>query len=670
MALFISVVTADVSDKGQALLDSISRPKTPNVFEVDTSSFASLPGLPFAYWASSAALAAYRDMPSLAAAGVEAMSTNQLSDDNRYARLWWEVTPASKETWKSWAKGRGFAPYHYDIRTVVRWNDKRGTYQGFIGTSARPLEKPASVGWFFRPGLTWPRRSNTLSFSLLPRDSIIGNKGPCIFVPGDDEVRLLALCGVLNSDAFRYLVALQVARVELAQSFEVGLIQKAPLPTFDRVVEERLAEIVAKLVAASRELDTYNETSHFFVLPRALKERIAEPPLIGESSFREMMREIEDLVGTAYGFDLDTRKEISDWSTARLAPVSDDGDDQLDVSADDRLHILSWAVGVAFGRFDERIADETRPLPSVPGPFEPLQPISSGMHPGFQASTSPLSGILVDDQGHPDDLPEKVHAILESLGVDDSDALSLVAIRKWLASVYGPGHLKMYSGSRRKAPIWWQLSTASSTYSIWLSWTNLTKDTLFRMTGEYLDPKLRRERSSLDDIKHELDSNPSAELQTQFDSQTKLVDELESMAEEARRVAPLWAPHLDDGVIINFAPLWRLVPQNAEWQRELEATWKGLIEGEFDWAHLAMHLWPKRVVSKCAADRSFAIAHDLVDIFWIEDDGRWESRNVSQTDIDDLIATRSSTAINDALKQFMEAPEPLTAKRSRKAKRQ
>jgi hypothetical protein len=292
------------------------------------------------------------------------------------------------------------------------------------------------------------------------------------------------------------------------------------------------------------------------------------------------------------------------------------------------------------------------------------------MHPGFQASTSPLSGILVDDQGHPDDLPEKVHAILESLGVDDSDALSLVAIRKWLASVYGPGHLKMYSGSRRKAPIWWQLSTASSTYSIWLSWTNLTKDTLFRMTGEYLDPKLRRERSSLDDIKHELDSNPSAELQTQFDTQTRLVDELESMAEEARRVAPLWAPHLDDGVIINFAPLWRLVPQNAEWQRELEATWKGLIEGEFDWAHLAMHLWPKRVVSKCAADRSFAIAHDLVDIFWIEDDGRWESRNVSQTDIDDLIATRSSTAINDALKQFMEAPEPLTAKRSRKAKRQ
>ena len=40
--------------------------------------------------------------------------------------------------------------------------------------------------------------------------------------------------------------------------------------------------------------------------------------------------------------------------------------------------------------------------------------------------------------------------------------------------------------------------------------------------------------------------------------------------------------------------------------------------GKYDWAHIAMHLWPERVVPKCATDRSLAIAHGLEDVFWVE----------------------------------------------------
>ena len=93
-----------------------------------------------------------------------------------------------------------------------------------------------------------------------------------------------------------------------------------------------------------------------------------------------------------------------------------------------------------------------------------------------------------------------------------------------------------------------------------------------------------------------------------------------------KRVAPLWNPNLDDGVIINFAPLWRLVPQHKAWQKELKNTWDELVEGKYDWAHLAMHLWPERVVPKCAKDRSLAIAHGLENVFWEEDDdGKWQA---------------------------------------------
>ncbi|MBI4863795.1 MAG: hypothetical protein HY815_26580 [Candidatus Riflebacteria bacterium] len=122
-------------------------------------------------------------------------------------------------------------------------------------------------------------------------------------------------------------------------------------------------------------------------------------------------------------------------------------------------------------------------------------------------------------------------------------------------------------------------------------------------------------------------------------------------------VAPLWKPDLDDGVIINFAPLWRLVPHRKPWQKECKACWDELVAGKYDWAHLAMHLWPERVVPKCAQDRSLAIAHGLEDVFWCEGpDGKWQKRSVSRTVIDRLVLEWSSPAVEDALKKLLEAP--------------
>ena len=39
------------------------------------------------------------------------------------------------------------------------------------------------------------------------------------------------------------------------------------------------------------------------------------------------------------------------------------------------------------------------------------------------------------------------------------------------------------------------------------------------------------------------------------------------------------------------------------------AVWKKLEAGDYDWAKLAMSLWPERVRAKCATDKSLALAH-------------------------------------------------------------
>jgi hypothetical protein len=155
----------------------------------------------------------------------------------------------------------------------------------------------------------------------------------------------------------------------------------------------------------------------------------------------------------------------------------------------------------------------------------------------------------------------------------------------------------------------------------------------------------------------ELREKATAAQRKELASHEAVVEELRAFLEEVKRVAPLWNPNLGDGVVINFAPLWRLVPQNKSWQRELRSTWDALSEGKYDWAHLAMHLWPERVVPKCAKDRSLAIAHGLEDVLWIKgSDGKWTTRKTPARPVDELVSERTSPAVKAALKSLLEAP--------------
>ena len=68
-----------------------------------------------------------------------------------------------------------------------------------------------------------------------------------------------------------------------------------------------------------------------------------------------------------------------------------------------------------------------------------------------------------------------------------------------------------------------------------------------------------------------------------------------------------YAPQIDDGVLLNAAPLHEVLPS---WP-DARAAWKELEEGKYDRAHQAMAYWPKRVKAACLTNKSFAIAHGV-----------------------------------------------------------
>jgi hypothetical protein len=677
VTVFLRLIGVPVADKADALLSSIRNSESDSRFELSTVEFGRVPGSPFAYWVSRGIRDTFQRLKPFQGSGKSAVSGGKTLDDFRFLRSWWEVR-ASKD-WPAFAKGGAFSPFYADVSLVLGWKDEASAlkayveeYRGSRGWSAKWTAVLNGIDHYFRPGLTWPRRTNGLSFRVMPRGCIFADKGPAAFCEGDDPQDILSLCALMNSNAFGYLVSVQLARTELAQSFEVGLIQQTPVPMLAAENRELGAGLARSLWSAKRSLDSSNELSHAFLLPGPVRQRVSSfDAQEVETRADSLARQIEDWALCLYDFEAEDRAAIGTLAKGTEGDeVPDDGlntlgIDEIDTADDEGSSlglletVCSWSVGVAFGRFDIRIATGERAIPPEPDPFDPLPAKSPGMLPDGDAPFLPTTGVFVDDPGHADDLAARVTAVYERVGEAPPAPAEL---RKTLAKDFFPAHIRLYSKSRRKAPIYWQLATPSASYSAWLYIHAFGKDTLFRVQNDYVAPKLAHERRELEGLLAEAGPSPTTAQSRAIETQAAFVEELSALLDEVRRVAPLWDPDLDDGVILNFAPLWRLVPQNRAWQKELRAEWASLVAGDYDWAHLSMRLWPERVVPKCVTDRSLAIAHDLEDVFWFEDPtGKWQARPTPVRAIDDLIAERTSPAVKAALQSLLDAPEPVAA---------
>jgi len=661
-ATFLRVIEAE--DKAQALKQAVANPHSGHRFELDPRNFRAVPRAPFAYWASDRLRAIFRELPRFEGEGRTAKQGLATADDFRFVRLWMEVPEtALGTTWFSFAKGGKFSPFYADVYLVVNWAQDGGEISTFVLPSGRIASRPQNTDFYLRPGLTWPLRAARFGPSALPVGSIPSVRGYGAYSQLSESLPILA---VFNSAAFDAMFKLSLGRAAFPE-FIVGVLNEMPWPMVGEVSRQKLAFLARCAWSLKRSLDTCIETSHAFVLPPCLNEKVTGlDPAAVERQLLEIQSQIDDEAYRLYGIGPEDRAAIEAMSKVSTSNTSDEstaedddaGDEDEAVVAASTDTLISWLVGVAFARFDLRLATGERPIPPEPDPFDPLPTRSPGMIPqGQEPPDAP--DILVDDQGHKADLASRVRAHADPLGLDVPEDL-----RAWLAKEFFPLHVQMYSKSRRKAPIYWQLATPSASYSVWLYYHRLTRDTLYRVLNDFVTPKLQHEERKLTTLIQDAGPTSSVSQRKEIDTQEKFVEELRTFREEVARLAPLWNPYLNDGVIINFAPLLRLVPQHKPWQNECKACWDKLVAGDYDWAHLAMHLWPERVVPKCMTDRSLAIAHGLEEVFWEQGtDGKWKVRAQGsgfrgQETIDSIIDERTSASVKAALKSLMDAPAP------------
>jgi hypothetical protein len=616
MTIFLRLMSE--KEKETSLLDSCNSIRQDDedrrVFEVPPSTFLALPGAPFAYWLSDAVRNTFQKFGSLQDVALATSGTGTL-DDFRFLRHW--VETFGQNGFVPYAKGGAYSPIYFDPHLVVNWRNDGNEMKAWIifryggGHWARNIR---STEHYFRPGITWPRRTNGLSFRIMPEGCIFADKGPAIFTDGDDVEKLLALCAIVNTRLFGFLVSAQLARTELAQSFEVGLIQQTPIPDLSSQQQSLLSSLCGRAWSLMHSLDTIVEASHAFFLPASLRARLGDydPPSI-EAELAAIHSEIDDIAFDLYGFsDADRAAALRPSGTAD----KDDGvDDETDSENDDVVAAIdqtdglhSWAVGVAFGRFDWRLATGERDAPPEPEPFDPLPTKSPGMLPDDAEPFYAHSGILVDDQGHPADLAHLIEEVLARV-----DAPVPADVRRWLQRDFFPLHMRQYSKSRRKAPIYWPISTTSGNYTLWLYYPSLTDQTLFTAVNDFIEPKLKQVGQDVSALRTK-GSARSRDDEKTFEALQTLELELIELRDTLLAIAQTYRPNHDDGVQITAAPLGQLF-RHKPWQKILKDTWAKLEKGDYDWAHLAMAYWPDRVREKCETDKSLAIAHDLEHLY-------------------------------------------------------
>jgi hypothetical protein len=713
--VFLRLLEAD--DKPEAMLAMLREESSGcGRFEVDPSSFASVPRSPFAYWAPASLLEAFTRFGPLKNKTRFAARGPYTLDDFRFVRLTVEVNPRhlrntrpdtlSNPAWVRFLKGGAFSRYYSDPHLVLDWSEEGEALKAHV--SAYRDAKGWGPNWtaaingyeyYFRPGATWTHRTTSpLSMRAMPAGCIFSAKGPALLV--DDEDERLVLLGLCNSRAFQALFEMSLGAADAAaRSYDVGIVQRLPMPIPATDVGHALSALAGRAWSLRRSLDTTDEISHAFALPAALQvpgidlaaRSVAWSDQIAaaEDELARIQAEIDERCFELYGIDETDRGSIVDGFGAATVQLQsthavEDGEGQDAVDAAEEqcsvdagtlaAELVSWAVGVAFGRFDLRLATGNREIPADPEPFDVLPLCSPGTltrDDGLPAPEPPRGyplswpgdGVLVDDEGHPDDIGARVREVFAVVFGNEADVwwqecaqLLGGSLRRWLAHRFFDAHLKGYSRSRRKAPIYWQLATPTGGYSVWLYAHRANPDTLFRVLNDFVTPKLRHEERKLTSLTQDAGLSASASRRKDIESQRGLVEELGAFRDEVARVVPLWRPELDDGIVVTCAPLWRLVPQHRVWQREVRARWAKAANGEHDWAHLAMHLWPERVVPKCAHDRSLAIAHGLEDEFWAEDgDGKWAPRQIDGASVERLVQERSSAAVKAALATLLAA---------------
>ena len=573
------------SRKRAATLAGVGR----HVFE--PAALRVIPEWPLVYWWPNDVLELFRLRPLLGAISPvrQGLAT---SDNTRYLRRAHELAlknirldgAIERAHWVPFVRGGSGRAWFEPVVDVIRWNthglEVKAMAEAKYGSHSRTIKNES---WYGSVGVSFAAIGTRFTASIHSAPGIFGHTGSSVFNCDPAET----ICLLNSSFASSILSGLNPG-----MHFEVGDVTRLPVVS---VPDAR--EIEARVRAAFHTAEEHREPSVGF-------RSVGGSPWLYAQEW--------------------SQSNVDRPDRALLLPYSER------IEPESSTEHLSFALGVALGRFGAKGEGI-------------LDPETADLSSSLPAGVCFLDGTLdvderTDSLGHPacGQLYEKW---AESGAIDaDTD------LRTWLRTkFFGDVHKGMYENR----PIHWPLSSEKKTFVAWVNIHRMNEQTLRVLLADHLEPTRKRLDGELADLRAARDGADRkiaraaerrfAQVQKAREELGQFIKDVETCAERGPLVTDAkckprgrdarYAPDLDDGVMINSAALWPLL--EPQW-KDPKKWWKDLSNAEgktdYDWAHLAMRYWPRRVDEKCQKDPSLGVAHGC---FWRYHPARawaWELR--------------------------------------------
>ena len=223
-------------EKAAGALEALANPNCGWFYRCNSGVFSEVPGVPIVYWASDAAINAFKKGVPVSAIGQPRVGL-QTGENARFVRQWWEVSLSrewfecpsveesirSRKKWFPYNKGGEYRKWYGNNDCVVNWENDGYEIRHYKDSKGKLLSRPQNTQCYFKPCITWSKiSSGSIAFRYKPQGYVFDVAGTSIFA---DETQLKYLHGVCNSS-----VILQIAgMLSPTLNFEVGQIATYPV---------------------------------------------------------------------------------------------------------------------------------------------------------------------------------------------------------------------------------------------------------------------------------------------------------------------------------------------------------------------------------------------------------------------------------------------------------
>lgn len=315
--------------------------------------FNALPKSVVAFWLPDAMLEQYRHQPTLDPALVDARCGMSSSDNLRFYKVWWEVNVSDigdSRRWRFLANGGPPSPLFRQQVYVVNWrHDGRETKSRVAALYGSASRTVINEPYYFRPGLTFGKRTESFTSQFLPEGGVFSNEGQAIYPHGLDTS--YAILGYLNTSMVAYLLN-SIA----GQHKEAGYVGSIPAPPSSYLNAPKTIERMRRAHRLLLDTAACVPESQVFRWPLSVDEgpsrtisgvckwlKTASDEL--EEIFQENDREIEESVGLEPGAR--TPWDTRSWRISKCVYECDDDGLPRVVAAD----YIGYLLGLAFGRW-------------------------------------------------------------------------------------------------------------------------------------------------------------------------------------------------------------------------------------------------------------------------------------------------------------------------------